>query len=92
MLSKDVQQRLALALAIAEEPTTVFCVHPFAAVLDDGGEHLGKLLARVMTEPDRSLLVATDKAFIFAFGKHTRPDQSLQSENETSTPNLPSEP
>jgi ABC-type lipoprotein export system ATPase subunit len=92
MLSKDVQQRLALALAIAEDPTTVYCVHPFASVQDDGGEHLGKLLARVMTEPDRSLLVATDKAFIFAFGNHTRPDQSLQPENETSTPNLPSEP
>lgn len=92
MLSKDVQQRLALALAIAEDPTTVYCVHPFASVQDDGGEHLGKLLARVMSEPDRSFLVATDKAFIFAFGNHTRPDEHLQPESETSAPSLPGEP
>jgi hypothetical protein len=75
MLSKDVQQRIAMGLAIAEDPATVYCVHPFASVQNDGGEHLGKLLARVMTEPDHSLLVATGNAFIFAFGRHTRPDQ-----------------
>lgn len=67
-MRKKVQQRLALALSMAENPATVFCVHPFSSVEGDGGEKLGRLLARVMNDPDRSLLVATDSAFVFAFG------------------------
>lgn len=89
MLSKDVQQRIAMGLAIAGDPATVYCIQPFASVNADGGEHLGRLLARVMSEPDHSLLVATGDAFIFAFGRHTRPDQHPQRDNKTSTPHAP---
>jgi ABC-type lipoprotein export system ATPase subunit len=68
-MRKKVQQRLALALSMAEDPATVFCVHPFSTVEGDGGEKLGRLLARVMNDPEHSLLVATDNAFVFAFGE-----------------------
>jgi hypothetical protein len=64
---EEVQQRLAMILAIADDPATVFCVQPFTSVERDGGKHLGRLLARVMGDPDRGLLVATKKAFVFAF-------------------------
>lgn len=92
MLSKDVQQRIAIGLAIAGDPATVYCIQSFASVNADGGEQLGKLLAKVMSEPDHSLLVATANAFIFAFGSHTRPDQHPQPDNGTSAPHAPMQP
>ena len=55
-------------LAIAEDPSTVFCVQPFDSIQKDGAVQLGKLLTRVMNDPNNALLVATDKAFVFAFG------------------------
>jgi predicted ABC-type transport system involved in lysophospholipase L1 biosynthesis ATPase subunit len=66
-MREEVQQRLAMALAAAGDPATVFCVQPFTSVERDGGEQLGTLLARVMRDPDHALLVATEKAFVFAF-------------------------
>ncbi len=74
-MRKEIQQRLAMASAIAKNPATVFCVQPFASVEDDGGEHLGKLLARMMSNPDRAVLVATDNSFVFAFGDQLEGDQ-----------------
>jgi hypothetical protein len=67
MMRKEIRERLAAALAAAENPGTVFCVQPFKAVANDGGERLGRLLARVMSNPGRALLVATDNAFVFGF-------------------------
>ncbi len=56
-----------MAVAVADDPATVFCVEPFDSVARDGGAHLGTLLARVMGEPDHALLVATGTAFVIAF-------------------------
>jgi len=58
-----------MAMAIADDPAIVFCVQPFTSVERDGGEKLGKLLARVMGDPDHALLVATGTAFVFAFSR-----------------------
>jgi hypothetical protein len=58
-----------MAMAIADDPAIVFCVQPFASVQRDGGEKLGKLLARMMVDPDHALLVATGTAFVFAFSR-----------------------
>lgn len=66
-MREEVQRRLAVAMAVAGDPATVFCVQPFASVERDGGEHLGTLLARVMGDPDRALIVVTKKAIVFAF-------------------------
>ena len=67
MVREEVQQRLALALATVNNPATVFCVQSFTSVALDGGENLGRLLAREMRDPDRALVVATGTAFVFAF-------------------------
>jgi len=64
----EIQQRLSMARAVADDPSTLFCAEPFAAAERDGGERLGTLLARVMASPDHALIVATGKAFVFAFG------------------------
>jgi predicted ABC-type transport system involved in lysophospholipase L1 biosynthesis ATPase subunit len=66
-MREEVQQRLAMAVAIADDPATVFCVQSFTSVERDGSEKLGKLLARVMDDPDHGLLLATGTAFVFAF-------------------------
>jgi ABC-type lipoprotein export system ATPase subunit len=66
-MRQEVQQRLAMAMSMADDPATVLCVEPFTSVERDGGEHLGKLLTRVMGDPDHALLVATGTAFVFAF-------------------------
>ena len=80
-MRRKVQQRLSMALAMANDPATVFCVQPFASVERDGGEHLGRLLARVMGDPDRALCVATDTAFVFAFGDHERENRQNGAED-----------
>jgi ABC-type lipoprotein export system ATPase subunit len=67
MMREEVQQRLAVALAAVNDPATVFCVQPFTSVARDGGENVGRLLARVMRDPDHALVVATGTAFVFAF-------------------------
>ena len=89
MVRKNVKQRLHRALEIAQDPATVYCVHPFSAVENDGGEHLGRLLARMMNDPDRAVFVATDKAFVFAFGNHVASEGDLRKQEETLTPSLP---
>lgn len=66
-----------MAMAIADDPAIVFCIQPFTSVERDGGEKLGKLLARVTGDPDHALLVATGTAFVFAFSK----DQPGQGES-----------
>lgn len=68
-MREEIQQRLMMALALAEDPATVFCIQPFTSVNSDGGEKLGQLLARVMGDPDHALLVATGTAFVFAFSR-----------------------
>jgi len=68
-MREEVQQRLAMAMAIADDPAIVFCVQPFTSVERDGGEKLGRLLARVMGDPDHAMLVATGTAFVFAFSR-----------------------
>jgi ABC-type lipoprotein export system ATPase subunit len=67
IMRSEIQQRLAKAIAAAENPATVFCIQPFTVVEHDGGEQLGRLLARVMGDPGHALLVATEDAFVFAF-------------------------
>jgi ABC-type lipoprotein export system ATPase subunit len=67
MVREEVRQRLAKALAIVNNPATVFCVQPFTSVARNGRENLGRLLARVMRDPDHALVVATGTAFVFAF-------------------------
>ena len=66
-MREEIQQRLELARAVADDPAAVFCIQPFTSVGLDGGERLGKFLARVMADPDNSLVVATATAFVFAF-------------------------
>ena len=67
MIREEVQQRLAMALAAVNDPATVFCVQPFTSAERDGGKNLGRLLTRVMRDPDHALVVATGTAFVFAF-------------------------
>ena len=67
VIREGAQQRLALALAAANDPATVFCVQPFTSVECDGGKNLGRLLTRVMRDPDHALVIATGTAFVFAF-------------------------
>lgn len=83
-MRKEVEQNLARALAIAEDPATVFCVQPFASLENDGGDHLGRLLARVINDPARALLVATDNAFVFAFGDQLAGNQAPLAEEPKS--------
>jgi ABC-type lipoprotein export system ATPase subunit len=67
MVREEVQQRLAMALAAVNKPATVFCVQPFTSAERDGGKNLGRLLTRVMRDPDHAMVVATSTAFVFAF-------------------------
>ncbi len=78
MMREEVQQRLAAALATVNNPTTVFCVQPFTSVARDGGENLGRLLARVMRDPDHALVVATGTAFVFAFVNEFAREDNLE--------------
>jgi len=63
----EIQERLAKAMTAAEDPAAVFCIEPLASVERDGGERLGRLMSRLIREPDRGFLVATTNAFIFGF-------------------------
>jgi ABC-type lipoprotein export system ATPase subunit len=67
MIREELQQRLAVALAAVNDPATVICVQPFTSVERDSGKNLGRLLTRVMRDPDHALVVATGTAFVFAF-------------------------
>lgn len=51
-----------------EDPATVFCVEKYDAVEADGGVRLGRLLARLIRDPDHAFIVATTNAFVFAYG------------------------
>ena len=42
----------------------------FELLSRDGGEGLGRLLARLAPAPDRALIVAPENAFVFAFARH----------------------
>jgi hypothetical protein len=64
----ELQQSLATALMIAEDPETIFCVQSFASVEREGTDRLGDLLARVMADPKNSFVLTTEGAFVFAFG------------------------
>jgi ABC-type lipoprotein export system ATPase subunit len=66
-MRNKIQERLALSQSIASNPNTVFCVEPFNSLSNDNSERLGKLLMRVMNNPDHAMLVATQEAFVFAF-------------------------
>ncbi len=88
-MRKEVQQRLARGLELADDPATVFCVHPFTSVERDGGEQLGKLLARVIGDPDHSLVVATEKAFVFAFQDQLGRSESDETRDNGSTEGRP---
>lgn len=66
-MREETQRRLEMARTMADDPAALFCVEPFTLVERNGGECLGKLLARVMGDPDRALLIATETAFVFAF-------------------------
>jgi ABC-type lipoprotein export system ATPase subunit len=63
----EIRERLAKAMITAEDPGVVFCVEPIGAAERDGGDRLGRLLARLINDPDRGFVVATTNAFIFAF-------------------------
>jgi hypothetical protein len=83
-----VRQRLDMALGVTDDPSTVFCVQPFSSVQRDGGELLGGLLARMMGDPAHSLLVATDKAFVFGFGDQLAHDKTTGAHDEKDTENV----
>ena len=67
MIREELQQRLAMTLAAVNDPATVLCVQPFTSAERDAGMNLGRLLTRVMRDPDHALIVATGTAFVFAF-------------------------
>lgn len=52
-----------------EDPATVFCIEKYDAVEEDGGVRLGRLLARLIRDPDHAVVIATANAFVFAFGE-----------------------
>jgi hypothetical protein len=76
-MREEIERRLAAAHVVAGDPSTVFCVQPFELLERDGGERLGRLLARVMADPDQALIVATKSAFVFAFGNQLEPVENV---------------
>ena len=89
MMREEVQQRLATALATVNNPATVFCVQPFASVERDGGKNLGRLLSRVMRDPDHALVVATETAFVFASVIELAPGESNGTRDDRTTEGPP---
>jgi len=85
MVREEVQQRLAVALAAVNDPASVFCVQPFTSVERDGGKNLGRLLTRVMRDPDHALVVATETAFVFAFVIELERGESNGTRNDRAT-------
>jgi ABC-type lipoprotein export system ATPase subunit len=75
-MRKQIKERLALSESIVTNPNTVFCVETFKSLENENGERLGKLLARVMNNPDGSMLVATRDAFVFAFADKISGDEA----------------
>jgi hypothetical protein len=67
MRRKEPQDHVARSLTVTDDPTSVFCIEPFAAIDRDNGERLGHLLARLIRDPNRAFLVTTTNAFVFAF-------------------------
>lgn len=67
MTREEVQGQLEKAMALANDPSTVFCVEPFDSVQDESGPRLSNLLAKVASDPARSLMVVTGEAFVFGF-------------------------
>ena len=67
LIREEVQQRLATAMAVVNNPTTVFCIQPFPAVECDGAENLRRLLIHVKSDPDHALVISTGTALVFAF-------------------------
>lgn len=89
MVREEVQQRLAMALAAVNDPAAVFCVQPFTSVERDGGKNLGRLLSRVMRDPDHALVVATGTAFVFASVIEFAPGESNGTREDRATEGLP---
>ncbi len=67
MKRPEIQEHLANAMTAAEDPAAAFCIERFDAVEQDGGERLGRLLARFIRDPEHAFIVATTNAFVFAF-------------------------
>jgi ABC-type lipoprotein export system ATPase subunit len=67
MKRTEIQERLAKAMNATERPAALFCIERFEAVEQDGGDRLGRLLARLIRDPEHAFIVATTNAFVFAF-------------------------
>ena len=63
----QIQESLVKAMTASENPAALLYIEPFASVDQDGGERLGRLLARVIREPNRAFITATSNAFVFTF-------------------------
>ena len=70
---KVVLDRLGVAREVALGPQTLFCAQPYDSLTHGNNERLGNLMARIMANPDCSLIVATREAFVFAFTEPTEP-------------------
>lgn len=70
----EIRDRLAKAMITVEDPGVVFRVEPIGAAERVGGERLGRLLARLINDPDRGFIIVNSTAFIFAFVGQRDPD------------------
>jgi ABC-type lipoprotein export system ATPase subunit len=75
-MRNEIQDRLVLAQSVAADPATIFCVEPFNSLDGEGSERMGKLLTRVIRNPDRALVVATRDSLVFAFADQILPTES----------------
>ena len=87
----EIRKRLAKAMITVEDPGVVFCVEPIGAAERDGGERLGRLLARLINDPDRGFIVVNSNAFIFAFAGQRDRDESPGNGEAAATATLAAE-
>jgi putative ABC transport system ATP-binding protein len=87
MLSGGQRQRLAIARALANEPTLLLADEPTGALDSEGGQEVIELLSRLHTGGQTILLVTHDSSVASAAGRIVRMrDGRIEVDEESETP------
>jgi putative ABC transport system ATP-binding protein len=87
MLSGGQRQRLAIARALANEPTLLLADEPTGALDSEGGQEVIELLSRLHTSGQTILLVTHDSSVASAAGRIVRMrDGRIEVDEESETP------
>jgi putative ABC transport system ATP-binding protein len=87
MLSGGQRQRLAIARALANEPTLLLADEPTGALDSEGGQEVIELLSRLHTGGQTILLVTHDPGVASAAGRIVRMrDGRIEVDEDTTTP------